>query len=81
MSGGVVGVRRDGVKDFMALRQQAFDFELAPLPQGLQLSAAGSRLNGVSKPPLRTTLARAAASLLESQIEAPVSRVLHEVVR
>ncbi len=35
MSGGVMRVRRDGVKEFMELRKQTYDFELAPLPQSL----------------------------------------------
>jgi hypothetical protein len=44
MSGGVRRVRLDSVADFLPLRQEAFGFELAPLPQSLQLPAAESRL-------------------------------------
>jgi radical SAM superfamily enzyme YgiQ (UPF0313 family) len=43
MSGGVRRVRRDGVKDFISLRKETFGFELTPLPQSLQLSAADRR--------------------------------------
>jgi radical SAM superfamily enzyme YgiQ (UPF0313 family) len=50
MSGGVFRVRRDGIRDFISLRKEAFGFELAPLPQSLLLSAAESRLNGDIKP-------------------------------
>jgi len=56
MSGGVLGVRRDGMQDFISLRKETFGFELAPLPRSLQLSAADSRLNGVAKPRLRSRL-------------------------
>jgi hypothetical protein len=45
MSGGVWRVRRDGVKDYLPLRREAFGFELAPLPRSLQLSPAEARLN------------------------------------
>jgi hypothetical protein len=79
MSGGVARVWRDGAKDFVALRKEMFGFELAPLPRSLQLSAADSGLNGVSKPSVRPSLPQAAAAPLGSQFEAPVSRVLHEV--
>lgn len=57
MSGGVRRVRRDGVKDFISLRKETFGFELAPLPQSLQLSAADSRLNGFSNPRARASVA------------------------
>jgi len=39
MSGGIKRVRLDGNRDFLALRTQAYGFELAPLPQSLQLPA------------------------------------------
>jgi hypothetical protein len=45
MSGGVRRVRRDGVKEFLALRKETFGFELAPLPRSLPLSAPEGRLN------------------------------------
>ncbi len=48
------------MKDFIALRKETFGFELAPLPQSLQLSAADSRLNGVTKPRVRASLPQAA---------------------
>ena len=40
MSGGILRVRRDSVKDFISLRRDWFGFELAPLPRSLQLPAA-----------------------------------------
>jgi hypothetical protein len=40
MSGGIRRVRLDNVADFLSLRREAFGFELAPLPQSLQLPAA-----------------------------------------
>ncbi len=80
MSGGVLRVRRDGVKDFLSLRKETFGFELAPLPRSLQLSAADSELNGVPKPRARMNLPEAAAPLPANRLEAPVSRVLQEVV-
>jgi len=42
MSGGIKRVRRDGVNDFLAQRRRTFGIELAPLPQSLQLAAAGN---------------------------------------
>jgi radical SAM family protein len=75
MSGGVRQVRRDGVKDFIALRKEMFGFELAPLPPSLQLSAAESRLNGVTGPRVRASLPHAADPVPGSPFEAPVSRV------
>jgi radical SAM superfamily enzyme YgiQ (UPF0313 family) len=39
MSGGIRRVRLDRVNDYLALRRETFDFELAPLPQSLQLPA------------------------------------------
>lgn len=73
MSGGVLPVRRDGVDDFIGLRKEMFGFELAPLPRSLQLSAADSRLNGVTKPRVRASLPLAASAPLrrESSCEAP----------
>ena len=40
MSGGIKRVRLDGVDDYLSLRREAFGFNLAPLPQSLQLPAA-----------------------------------------
>ena len=40
MSGGIQRVRLDAVDDFLSLRRDAFGFELAPLPQSLQLPSA-----------------------------------------
>lgn len=40
MSGGITRVLRDSAADFAAWRKQAFGFELAPLPQSLQLPSA-----------------------------------------
>jgi hypothetical protein len=40
MSGGIHRVRLDGVDDFLAIRKESYDFEFAPLPQSLPLSAA-----------------------------------------
>lgn len=50
MSGGVRRVRLDGVHEYLSRRQQTFDFELAPLPQTLQLPAAESRADPVLSP-------------------------------
>ncbi len=80
MSGGVRRVRRDGVKDFISLRKETFGFELAPLPRSLQLSAADSRLNGVTRPRVRASLPQAAAPPLAVQFQAPVSGILDAVV-
>ena len=33
-------MRLDGVDDFLSLRREAYGFELAPLPQSLQLPTA-----------------------------------------
>jgi radical SAM superfamily enzyme YgiQ (UPF0313 family) len=59
MSGGVVRVRLDGVKDYLSLRQETFGFELAPLPRSLQLSAADSRLNRGIEPRMRPSVPQA----------------------
>jgi len=40
MSGGITRVLRDSAADFAARRKQTFGFELAPLPQSLQLPRA-----------------------------------------
>jgi hypothetical protein len=74
MSGGVRRVRVDGVKDFLALRKEAFGVELAPLPRSLPLSAAESRLNQVLNPRLRASLPRAAEPPLAVQFQPPGSR-------
>ena len=52
MSGGVKRVRLDNVQDFLTLRKEVFGFELAPLPQSLQLPAAESQLKPI-RPPTR----------------------------
>jgi hypothetical protein len=44
MSGGIKRVRLDGVDNYLSLRREAFGFNLAPLPQSLQLPAAETRL-------------------------------------
>ena len=49
MSGGITRVWLDGVRDFLPLRKATFDFELAPLPRSLKLSAAESQLNQVPR--------------------------------
>ncbi len=81
MSGGVLRVRRDGVKDFISLRKETFGFELAPLPRSLQLSAADSRVNGVTKPRLHASLPQAADPPLAIQFQAPASGILDAVDR
>jgi hypothetical protein len=45
MSGGIGRVFRDGANDYIDLRRKRFGFELAPLPQSLQLSAEDAALN------------------------------------
>jgi hypothetical protein len=40
MSGGIKRVGLDGIDDYLSLRKGAYGFELAPLPQSLQLPAA-----------------------------------------
>jgi hypothetical protein len=42
MSGGVLRVKLDRARDYSGLRKQVFGFELAPLPQSLQLPVAES---------------------------------------
>jgi hypothetical protein len=59
MSGGVMRVRRDRVDDHLALRQDAFGFELVPLPRSLHLSAADSLMNRVIDRHVRASLPRA----------------------
>lgn len=50
MSGGMGRVRLDSVRDLLPLRRRTFGFELAPLPQSLQLPAVESQLNQVLAP-------------------------------
>ena len=45
MSGGVDPVRIDAVSDYLALRRERFDIELAPLPESLQLTPHDEALN------------------------------------
>jgi radical SAM superfamily enzyme YgiQ (UPF0313 family) len=47
MSGGVMRVRLDRASDFLSLRRRTFGFDLAPLPQSLQLPAAEGLPNQV----------------------------------
>ena len=61
MSGGLRRVLLDGVDDFLTLRKETFGFELAPLPQSLQLPAAESLLNQVLSPRGRAALPEPAA--------------------
>lgn len=75
MSGGVLRPRRDGVNDFISLRKETFGFELAPLPHSLQLSAADSRLNGVTKPHGRASLPQASDPPLAVQLQAPAGGI------
>jgi hypothetical protein len=79
MSGGVARVRLHGVNDFISLRKETFGFELAPLPRSLQLSAADSPLNGVTKPGVRASLPQAAAPPRAVQFQAPVSGIADTV--
>lgn len=51
MSGGVRGVRLDGVDDYMSLRKRTFGFELAPLPHSLQLPVSDSQPIQLPAPP------------------------------
>jgi radical SAM superfamily enzyme YgiQ (UPF0313 family) len=81
MSGGVIRVRRDGVNDFIALRRGTFGFELAPLPESLQLSAAESRVNGSTGPRAPARQPHAADPPPGRPVGAPVSRVPHDVGR
>ncbi|MHB8623432.1 MAG: B12-binding domain-containing radical SAM protein [Sulfuricaulis sp.] len=45
MSGGVDRLRIDNVEDYVALRREAYDITLAPLPDSLALSAHDEALN------------------------------------
>jgi hypothetical protein len=47
MSGGIARILRDSVADYIAWRKQTFGFELAPLPQSLQVPAAEIQPNRV----------------------------------
>ena len=73
MSGGVLRVRRDGVEDFMSLRKDTFGFEMAPLPQSFQLSAADSRLNSVTKTRVRANMPLTADQPSAVQFQTPIS--------
>lgn len=68
MSGGVLQLRRDCVNDFISYRKETFGFELAPLPQSLQLSAADIRINGLSRRRERASLPQVAAPISESGV-------------
>jgi radical SAM family protein len=45
MSGGVGHVKRDQVSDYLSLRRRRYGFDLLPLPQSLELSAADAQFN------------------------------------
>jgi hypothetical protein len=45
MSGGIGFVRRDHARDYARLRQSYYGYDLVPLPNSLQLSAADEALN------------------------------------
>jgi hypothetical protein len=49
MAGGFGRVRRDHAREYAALRRQAFDIDLAPLPASLTLSAADQQANRRAK--------------------------------
>ena len=50
MSGGIMRTLRDSAADFVAWRKETFGFELAPLPQSLQLPTAESVLEPGHQP-------------------------------
>lgn len=79
MSGGVVRVRRDGVRDYLALRRGTFGFELAPLPPSLPLSAAESRLNGGPEPRVKASRPQSPDPRPRSPFGGPAARVPQEV--
>ena len=81
MSGGVVRVRLDSVKDFITLRKETFGFELAPLPRSLQLSAADTRLNGLNEPRVRATLPPATNRHVADPFQASMSGIPETVGR
>ena len=76
MSGGIMRVRRDRVKDYLSLRKQACGFELAPLPRSLRLSEADRLLNRVINPHGRASLPTATPphklSLIRSSSRDPI---------
>jgi hypothetical protein len=45
MSGGIRRVARDSDRDYRELRQKTFDFDYAPLPQNLELTAVDDAFN------------------------------------
>jgi hypothetical protein len=45
MSGGVDRLRIDNVSDYISLRRQIYDIDLAPLPDNLVLSSHDENLN------------------------------------
>jgi radical SAM superfamily enzyme YgiQ (UPF0313 family) len=49
MAGGIGRVRRDGARDYAALRRRFFGLDLAPLPANLALSKADEELNRRAK--------------------------------
>ena len=58
MSGGIKRVRLDGIDAFLSLRRETFGFELAPLPQSLQLPATQVALTPRDPPALAVAAAR-----------------------
>jgi hypothetical protein len=52
MAGGLGRVRRDRAGDYVALRRAAWGFDLAPLPDNLELSAADRETNRRAKLPI-----------------------------
>jgi len=49
MSGGIRRIRLDSVSDFRHLRRERYGFDLAPLPECLELSEADSGINSRAK--------------------------------
>ncbi|MDB5307136.1 MAG: hypothetical protein JWO38_1338 [Gemmataceae bacterium] len=79
MSGAVVRVKRDGLREYIALRREAFGFELTSLPQSLQVSAGDSRLDGVTLPHTRANPSQDTEPHLGKQFEPSANREGHEV--
>ncbi len=57
MSGGVLSVRRDHMRDYISLRREAYGFELAPLPQSITVQPEESLKRRSAKPDIRLATA------------------------
>jgi hypothetical protein len=64
MSGGVMRVALDSVKDYISLRKATFGFELVPLPRNLQSPETSNARGHAVKPKLPPVLPRRAHAVV-----------------